>query len=82
VERDYFTIHLPENGYVLGQRRARRYLCKDIKVEVVQNGFYAQGRLVDFSALAFSVEVSPEEVGSFRWLMLANHQPSIFTGMN
>ncbi|KFZ44946.1 hypothetical protein DS62_00615 [Smithella sp. SC_K08D17] len=67
VERDYFTIHLPENGYVLGQRRARRYLCKDIKVEVVQNGFYAQGRLVDFSALAFSVEVSPEEVGSFRW---------------
>jgi hypothetical protein len=51
----------------LGQRRARRYLCQGIEVEVVQNGFWAQGRLVDFSALAFGVEVSPETVGSFRW---------------
>jgi hypothetical protein len=67
VEKDYFTINLPEKGYVLGQRRARRYLCQGIEVEVVQSGFWAQGRLVDFSALAFSVEVSPEEVGSFRW---------------
>jgi len=67
VQKDYFTINLPEKGYILGQRRARRYLCQGIEVEVVQSGFWAQGRLIDFSALAFSVEVSPEEIGSFRW---------------
>ncbi len=67
VQKDSFTINLPEKGYVLGQRRARRYLCQGIEVEVVQSGFWAQGRLIDFSALAFSVEVSPEEIGSFRW---------------
>ena len=67
VQKDYFTIHLPEKGYALGQRRAKRYLCQGIEVVVVQNGFWAQGRLVDFSALAFSVEVSPEPAGSFRW---------------
>jgi hypothetical protein len=67
VQKDHFTIHLPEKGYVLGQRRARRYLCGGIEVEMVQSGFLAQGRLVDFSALAFGVEVSPEATGSFRW---------------
>ena len=67
VQKDHFTIHLPDKGYILGQRRARRYLCRDVAVEVVQNGFWAQGRLVDFSSLAFGVEVSPETAGSFRW---------------
>ena len=75
VQKDHFTIHLPDKGYILGQRRARRYLCRDIEVEVVQNGFEAQGRLVDFSALAFAVEVSPEAAGSFRWFNADN--PSI-----
>ena len=67
VQKYHFTIHLPEKGYVLGQRRARRYLCRGVAVEVVQNGFLAQGLLVDFSSLAFGVEVSPETAGSFRW---------------
>ena len=67
VQHDQFTIHLPEKGYVLGQRRARRYPCQGIEVEVVQHGFLAQGRLVDFSALAFGVEISPDETGAFRW---------------
>jgi hypothetical protein len=67
VQRDSFTIHLPDKGYILGQRRARRYLCQGIEVTVVQNGFRAQGRLIDFSALAFSIEVISEPAGSFRW---------------
>jgi hypothetical protein len=67
VQKDHFTIHLPDKGYILGQRRARRYLCRGIAVEVVQNGFFAQGWLVDFSSRAFGVVVSPETAGSFRW---------------
>jgi hypothetical protein len=72
VQKDHFTIHLPDKGYILGQRRARRYLCRGIEAKVVQNGFEAQGRLVDFSALAFAVEVSPEAAGSFRWFNANN----------
>jgi hypothetical protein len=67
VQKDHFTIHLPDKGYILGQRRSRRYLCRGVAVEVVQNGFWARGWLVDFSSLAFGVEVSPEIAGSFRW---------------
>lgn len=72
VQKDYFSIHLPEKGYIIGQRRARRSLCRDIEVTMVQNGFEAQGRLVDFSALAFTVEVSPKVAGSFRWFNANN----------
>jgi hypothetical protein len=67
VQKDHFTIHVPDKGYILGQRRARRYRCQGINAEVVQNGFQAQGQLTDFSARAFSVKVSPEATGSFRW---------------
>jgi len=67
VQKDHFTIHLPDKGYILGQRRARRYLCRGIDAEVVQNGFWARGQLMDFSAWAFLVKVSPETTGSFRW---------------
>jgi hypothetical protein len=72
VQKDHFTIYLPEKGYVLGQRQARRYPCRGVEVEVMQSGFEAQGRLVDFSALAFAVEVSPKEAGSFRWFNADN----------
>ncbi|HEY5497987.1 MAG TPA: PilZ domain-containing protein, partial [Syntrophales bacterium] len=67
VQKDHFTIYLPDKGYILGQRRARRYLCRGVYAEVVQNGFRARGLLMDFSALAFGVKVSPEAIGSFRW---------------
>jgi len=68
VQKDHFTIHLPDKGYILGQRRARRYLCQGIGVEIVQNAFRAQGQLMDFSARAFLVKAAPETTGSFRWL--------------
>jgi len=72
VQKDHFTIHLPDKGYILGQRRSRRYLCRGIEAKVVQNGFEAQGRLVDFSAMAFAVEVIPKAAGSFRWFNADN----------
>jgi len=67
VQENHFTIYVPDKGYILGQRRARRYPCQGVEVEVVQSGFWAQGRLVDFSSLAFGVAVRPEINSSFRW---------------
>ena len=67
VQKDHFTIYLPDKGYILGQRRARRYLCRGVYAEMVQNGFRARGLLMEFSALAIAVRVSPEASGSFRW---------------
>jgi len=67
AQENHFTIYLPEKGYIVGQRRAKRYPCQGVEVEVVQSGFWAQGRLVDFSSLALGVAVRPETNSSFRW---------------
>jgi len=67
VKEDYFAIHLPDQGYILGQRRARRHTSPSIVAEIVQSGFHAQGHLIDFSALAFGVKVSPDRSVSFLW---------------
>ena len=66
VQKDSFTIEIPEQAYILGQRQARHYSCQGILAELQQNGFQAKGELTDFSALAFCVRVSPEGTDSFR----------------
>ncbi len=66
IQKDSFTIEIPEQAYILGRRQARHYGCRGIDAELLQNGFQAKGELTDFSALAFSVKVSPEATDSFR----------------
>ena len=88
ITADGFSFTAPEQAYLLGRRQAQRHLCREIAAEVVQDGFHAQGYLRNFSALAFSVEVSPETEGSFRWfnadrpanIHLYREQQLIFSG--
>lgn len=65
--KDHFTLHAPDKGYILGQRGARRYPSHGTRVELIQDGFRAQGVLSNFSALSFGVTVRPDVPGSFRW---------------
>jgi len=66
IQKESFTIEIPEQAYILGQRQARHYSCRGITAELSQNGFQAKGELTDFSALAFTVRVSPAGTDSFR----------------
>lgn len=61
------TVRLPLSGYAVGERKARRYACNQIESELIQSGFLARGRLIDFSPLGFRLRVRPEQSGSFRW---------------
>lgn len=67
IQKDHFTIQLPDKVYILGQRQARHYRCQGINTEMVQYGFQAHGHLTDFSSLAFSIKLSPEETDTFRY---------------
>jgi len=58
---------LPEEGYALGQRQARRYACRGVKAELIQNGFHAEGELMDFSPVGFRIRVRPDPSCSFHW---------------
>jgi hypothetical protein len=67
INRECVVLELPEEGYALGQRQARRYSCRDVKAELIQNGFHAEGDLMDFSPLGFRINVHPDPSCSFRW---------------
>jgi hypothetical protein len=68
INREGFTIQMPDAGHVLGKREARRYACQGVTAELTQSGFLARGTLLDFSSLSFRVRVAPALEGSFHWL--------------
>ncbi len=68
VNKDRFTIHIPDTSYVLRKRQARRYTCHEVTAELHQSGFLASGSLLDFSFLSFRIRVTPDFGGSFHWL--------------
>jgi hypothetical protein len=67
MNQESLCIELPETNYAVGQRRARRYASPGVSTELVQNGFQAKGRLVDFSPRGFKLKVKPDGSCSFRW---------------
>jgi hypothetical protein len=71
ITRKHVIVELPETSYVSGERRTRRFLCHDIAADLLQNGFHAQGELVEFTPGGFRVRVTHDPSCSFRWL---NHE--------
>ena len=67
INREFFVMELPEEGYALGQRQARRYACRDVTAELIQNAFHAEGELMDFSPVGFRIRVRPDLSCSFHW---------------
>ncbi|HJX33875.1 MAG TPA: PilZ domain-containing protein, partial [Desulfatiglandales bacterium] len=70
MDKESFSIQIPERSYIVGYRQERRYQCHGIAAELIQNGFQASGELVDFNPIGFRVKVTPESFSSFRWLNL------------
>jgi hypothetical protein len=68
INRKHVIIELPETSFALRDRQAKRYACRGVEAELLQNGFHARGQLVDFSPSGFRIRVKPEPSSSFRWL--------------
>jgi hypothetical protein len=89
INNDYLKVQLPDTSLIVGKRGAKRYTCHDISVEMVQNGFLANGKLVDFSPGGFRVKVRPDLSSSFHWfnanepvnINLHNHRRVLFSGV-
>ena len=88
MNNEYLKIHLPDTSHIVGQRRAKRYVCHDVGVELIQNGLLARGELVDFSPRGFRIKVRPELSSSFHWfnadepvnISFHNHRRAFFSG--
>jgi hypothetical protein len=71
ITHKHVIVELPERSFVSSERHIRRFLCRDIAVELLQNGFHAQGELVEFNPGGFRIRVTHDPSCSFRWL---NHE--------
>jgi len=88
INRDRFIIQMPDEGYILAKRQAKRYTCNDVAAELNQTGFVARGDLLDFSPFSFRIKVTPDPNDSFHWLnpdepltlTLSRNQRVIFSG--
>jgi hypothetical protein len=67
MRREGITVQLPSSGYAVGQRRLKRFTCDGIDAELIQSGFLAKGKLIEFSPAGFRLQVKPEPSCSFRW---------------
>jgi len=62
------SIELPEFCVEIGIRKLERYRCPDIDVSLIQNSALFQGKLTDFNALSFCVQIALEPPQSYQWL--------------
>ena len=68
---DGLTVQLPEQSFVISQRQAPRFPCQGVKAELWQNGFQAEGVLIDFGPHAFRIRVQSDSPSSFQWFNVA-----------
>jgi len=68
LNEEGISFYLPDTCYEVSFRKAKRHLCKGINVEFIQNGVIFHGYLLEFSAFAFSVEISIDPPQTFHWV--------------
>ncbi|MBN1848110.1 MAG: hypothetical protein JW932_05945 [Deltaproteobacteria bacterium] len=89
IDKNEIRVQLPASGYMTGQRNAKRFTCKDINVQMIQNGFRANGNLLDYNPSGFRVKVKSENSSSFLWfnsevpaiIHLQNEEDMFFSGL-
>ena len=57
-EGNFLKLTLPDKSQVLKTRKTRRHYCHDISCELIQDGFNAQGMLIDFTPSALGIKLS------------------------
>lgn len=58
ISGDSFSVHLPEISYAVNRRRGKRYTCRDMDVEILQNNLKMKGEMVDFNPEGFRIRVN------------------------
>jgi hypothetical protein len=72
-------LRLPETCLEIDSRQVIRHPCHDINVQLLQNGVYFQGSLVDFSPLSFRVALTCLSDQPFQWLNVESPVHIVFS---
>ncbi len=68
MDEQGIILDLPDFCYELSSRRVRRHQCTGIEAKLMQHGVVFSGRLIDFSSIAFKVEVIAKPPQTFHWI--------------
>jgi hypothetical protein len=88
MDKESFSLRLPDNGFEVSSRKVIRYGCKDIKAQVIQNSTVFSGILVDFNACSLKIELKTTPPQTFAWinsespvnLILSDHKETYYSG--
>jgi hypothetical protein len=62
------SLLLPEACYEVSSRRVRRFACKGISVQFIQNSSVFFGAMLDFNGFSFRVKLSAVPPQTFEWV--------------
>jgi len=82
INEEYACFKLPEICYEVCARKVSRHSCKNIHAHLIQNGTVFKGRLLDFNAVSFRVQVTATPPQSFQWLNPESAVTAIFADDN
>ncbi len=71
IDAEGISFLLPESCREISSRRARRYSCEGISVQLIQNSTVFSGPLVDFNGISFRVKLRATPPQTFDWI---NHE--------
>lgn len=82
------TLKLPETCYEINLRKIRRYPCKQIHVQLIQNSAVFYGTIKDFNAVSMRITIQSAPDQSFQWinpsssvnLIITEGENTLFTG--
>lgn len=62
------SLRLPETCHQVSNRKMRRYTGRNVDVQMVQSSSLFRGRLLDFNAVTFRVELEAGDHQTFEWI--------------
>ena len=60
ISSQWIKLDLPETCIEIGSRMVRRHKCKDVSIQLIQDGILVEGILKSYSAVSFSMYVSKD----------------------
>ena len=88
IDHSGLECRLPKTCREISTRKISRYVCRDIKAEVIQNGTVFDGELLDFSAVSFRVRLKTKPPQTFQWfndelpltVVMRNDSSNVYSG--
>ncbi len=68
IDAEGISVLLPESCREISSRKARRYPCEGITVQLIQNSTVFSGALMDFNGFSFRVKLTAAPPQTFDWI--------------